>query len=66
MVAFFERLKKILVLPRYYNDEIIIKIKHFLTDEKPFEFVSKMILLNILQNFAVYLLFYFAHDNFSK
>ena len=25
-----------------------------------------MILLNILQNFAVYLLSYFAHDNFSK
>ena len=29
-------------------------------------FALKMILLNILQNFTIYLLFCFTHDNFSK
>ena len=57
--SIFRTLEEILVLPWYYNDEIIIKNKmHFHAYEK---------LLNILQNFAIYLLFYFAYyDNFSK
>ena len=51
--SIFRTLEEILVLPWYYNDEIIIKNKtHFRAYEK---------LLNILQNFAIYLLFYFAY-----
>ena len=84
MVAFLKKylrlqlerktLVKIQLLRIYYNDETIINTKtHFYT-EKSFlnYFELKIILLNILQNFAIYLFkfifiyFCFANYNFSK
>ena len=65
MVAFFKSLKRYY----FYPCNTMMKLKHIFMRMKSFlnYFALKMILPNILQNFAIYLLFCLAHyDNFSK
>ena len=68
MVPFFRMLKRYYCYPGNTMMKLLLTLIHIFMWMKSFlnYFALKMILLNILQNFAIYLFCFTHHDDFSK